>query len=88
MERVENDQDWSLFDPASEPELPELFGEQFTNFYLHLESSNRQFSRISARALWSRILHAQLEAGMPFVLYQDAINSQVSALLRTVAYTD
>ena len=81
MERVENGEDWSLFDPASVPELPELFGEQFMNFYLDMESSNMQLSRIPARILWSRIMHAQMETGMPFILYQDAINGEVPSLL-------
>ena len=32
MRRVENDESWSLFDPADVPELSELFGDEFIQF--------------------------------------------------------
>ena len=33
MKRVEKNQDWYLFDPAETPELPELYGEEFSKKY-------------------------------------------------------
>ena len=37
MKRVENDQDWSLFDPNQTPDLVDLYGDKFENKYIEYE---------------------------------------------------
>ncbi len=38
MRRVEDDADWSLFDPDAVPELPDLWGEEFDDAYRAAET--------------------------------------------------
>jgi len=40
MKRVEADGEWSLFDPKSTPELPDLYGEEFERVYAQAEPAS------------------------------------------------
>lgn len=90
MRRVEEDGEWTLFDPKETPELIESYGADFDDAYKNLEqrySSSGSFtgteenkrnnvkgSRIKARDLWDRIITSQIETGTPYMLYKDAAN--------------
>jgi ribonucleoside-diphosphate reductase subunit M1 len=75
MERVQNDKDWTLFCPHDVPLLPETWGHTFTNHYITYEN-NRKIPKVTmpARKVWNAILEAQIETGMPYMLYKDTCN--------------
>jgi ribonucleoside-diphosphate reductase alpha subunit len=74
MERVAEDGDWSLFCPNECPGLNLVWGEKFVQLYEKYESENRARTTLKARDLWSAILDAQTETGVPYMLYKDAAN--------------
>lgn len=90
MQRVQDDAEWTLFDPKETPELIEAVGERFNQLYLaleklqHGESTNPRVElrrpnavrckSIKARDLWDRIITSQIETGTPYMLYKDAAN--------------
>ena len=81
MERVKNDQEWTLFCPKYTPKLKDTFGEEFENWYLHYErelqtvKGNEKFmKRMPARDLWNELLTTQIESGMPFMTNKDTAN--------------
>lgn len=77
MERVENDEDWSLFCPNEAPGLAECWGEKFKELYESYESQPSKIRQtIKARKLWVAILEAQTETGVPYMLYKDACNGK------------
>ena len=70
----QEDQLWSVFDPQDVPELQDRYGDDFDTAYVDLENNDKAISTLPARRLWDRILQAQIETGMPFMLFHDAIN--------------
>jgi len=77
MERVEADGPWLLLCPTEGPGLHDCFGAAFRKRYLELEASPPRSSKaLPAREIWKRILTAQRETGMPFMLYKDAANAK------------
>lgn len=76
MERVDADADWSLFCPNEAPGLHECFGAAFVDLYTRYEMEGRARSTVKARALWSKIVEAQIETGTPYMLYKDAANGK------------
>jgi ribonucleoside-diphosphate reductase alpha subunit len=77
MERVEQDADWSLFCPNEAKGLSDCWGEEFKQLYISYEARDKIVrKRVKARHLWSAILEAQTETGVPYMLYKDACNSK------------
>ena len=80
MERVKNDEDWSLFCPNEAPNLSDMFdtprGKKFTKLYLKYEEEGLARKTVKARELWTEILKAQIETGTPYILYKDAANNK------------
>ena len=76
MERVENDAEWSLFCPATTPELPETYGDEFRELYLKFEKEGKAIHTMKARDLWFAILESQIETGSPFMLFKDHANNK------------
>lgn len=74
MERVENDQMWSLFCPSTAPYLSDRIGPVFKDLYEQYESEKRYIRQVRARDLWAEILRSQIETGTPYMLYKDACN--------------
>ena len=74
MKRVENDQPWTLFCPTDAPGLFESWGEEFEALYEKYEREGRGRHTIQARELFTQILDAQIETGMPYMLFKDACN--------------
>jgi len=80
MKRVEQDLDWSLFSPDEAPGLsdvyddPYLFTQEFTELYERYEKEGRARKVVKARKLMDAILTAQIETGVPYMLYKDAAN--------------
>lgn len=74
MKRVEEDGDWSLFCPNEAPGLPDTHSEEFEALYTQYEQEGRARKTMKARDLWARIIEAQIETGVPYMLYKDAAN--------------
>ena len=74
MERVHNNEMWSLFSNDDAPGLHDVCGDEFKALYLKYEEANKQRTQISAQTLWLKILDSQMETGMPYLLYKDACN--------------
>eukprot|EP01023_Acetabularia_acetabulum_P042826 TRINITY_DN4269_c1_g2_i5.p1 TRINITY_DN4269_c1_g2~~TRINITY_DN4269_c1_g2_i5.p1 ORF type:complete len:769 (+),score=119.94 TRINITY_DN4269_c1_g2_i5:149-2455(+) len=74
MERVENNQEWSLFCPNEAPGLADVWGEEFNSLYERYEKEGRARKTMPAQRLWFAILESQVETGTPYMLYKDACN--------------
>jgi ribonucleoside-diphosphate reductase alpha chain len=79
MKRVEKEQDWYLFDPAEVPELPELYGAEFSakyKEYVKLAEAGklRNFKKISAREQFRAILIQLQATSHPWLTWKDTIN--------------
>lgn len=73
MERVEQDAEWSLFDPNLARGLHEVWGEDFRRLYTKYEKTVSR-TVIKAQALWKQIVIAQIETGTPYIVYKDTCN--------------
>lgn len=76
MERVRDDETWSLFCPSTLPEkLENVYGEDYRKLYLEYEQQpGLARQQVSAQKLWIAICNAQIETGNPYLLYKDAVN--------------
>lgn len=79
MQRVEENANWTLFDPAEVPGLIDAVDSEtnkaFTTLYEKYEAEGKG-ETISARELWLHILENQIETGVPYILYKDAANNK------------
>ena len=71
MKQVETDSDWYLMSASG---LENVYGEEFETLYWNLVSEGKYSKKIKARELWTRILHSQIETGVPYMLYKDSCN--------------
>ena len=75
MKRVEENAQWTLFDPYECPELTELYGEEFEAKYIEYENDPSVLKEhISAKELWKKILTNYFESGLPFLGFKDNAN--------------
>lgn len=74
MERVEKDEQWTLFCPSEAPGLADVVGDDFKKLYTKYEKEGRGRKQVSAQKLWFKILDSQIETGTPYLLYKDAAN--------------
>ncbi|WP_259070539.1 ribonucleoside-diphosphate reductase subunit alpha [Mucilaginibacter sp. X4EP1] len=76
MQRVEANEDWSLFCPHEAPGLADCWGKEFEDLYTRYEREGRARKVIKAQELWFAVLDAQVETGTPYLLYKDAANGK------------
>ncbi len=74
MERVEANGTWSLFCPNEAPGLADVCGADFKALYETYEKEGRARKVVQAQHLWFEVLKAQIETGVPYMLYKDAAN--------------
>lgn len=75
MQRVEQDDIWTLFDPYDCRELTTLYGEEFNKRYKELEENESIVKeKIKAKNLWKKILTSYFETGSPFLCFKDNAN--------------
>ncbi len=79
MKRVQNEQDWYMFDPAETPGLTELYGEAFSKRYAeYIEMAEagklRTFEKTPARQQWRQILIRLQASSHPWITWKDSIN--------------
>ena len=79
MKRVEQDEDWYLFDPAETSDLTELYGKEFSERYkeyikLAEAGELREFEKTSARQQFKQILTSLQATSHPWLTWKDTIN--------------
>lgn len=79
MQRVSENQDWTLFSPDEAPDLHDLYGKAFTDAYVAYEAKAargeiKNSKKISAAILWRKMLTMLFETGHPWVTFKDACN--------------
>ena len=76
MERVEKDQEWTLFSPENVPGLTDTYGEEFNKLYQKYEEDKsipRQ--EVMAKDIWKEALRQYFETGNPFLTFKDRANA-------------
>ncbi|NIM02459.1 MAG: ribonucleoside-diphosphate reductase subunit alpha, partial [Acidobacteria bacterium] len=79
MKRVTEDGEWTLFSPDEAPELHHLYGRAFEQKYLEYEAKAERgelalYKKVSATALWRKMLTMLFETGHPWMTFKDACN--------------
>jgi ribonucleoside-diphosphate reductase alpha subunit len=74
MQRVQSNGTWSTFCPKTCPGLSDCYGEEYVALYTRYEREGKASWTMSAREIWKSVYMAQVEAGLPYLLYKDAIN--------------
>ena len=76
MKRVKENKKWSLMCPDKCRGLSDVYGEEFEKLYEKYEKEGKYTKQINAQDLWFKILEAQIEQGVPYILYKDAANTK------------
>jgi ribonucleoside-diphosphate reductase alpha chain len=81
MKRVQNDDDWYLFDPLEVADLNELYGQAFSTRYAEYVAKAeagemRMFKKIGAREQFKSILIALQTTSHPWLTWKDTINNR------------
>ena len=81
MKRVDNNEDWYLFDPLDVSDLSELYGEAFSKKYREYtkKADNgelRVYKKISAREQFRQILISLQATSHPWITWKDTINTR------------
>lgn len=77
MERVQNDEKWSLMCPDTCRGLSEAVGDEYKRLYESYEKDPKKvIKRVQARDIWREILRSQMETGTPYVCYKDSLNQK------------
>ena len=74
MRRVEEDGQWSLFDPSTVPELPDLFGPAFDAAYAQAEAQGMARKTMRARDLYGRMMRTLAQTGNGWMTFKDKSN--------------
>ncbi|MGA9525200.1 MAG: ribonucleoside-diphosphate reductase subunit alpha [Myxococcaceae bacterium] len=74
MKRVEADAAWSLFDPKTVPDLPDLFGDAFEQRYLEAEARGLAVKMVKARDLYGRMMRTLAQTGNGWMTFKDTSN--------------
>jgi ribonucleoside-diphosphate reductase alpha chain len=76
MKRVEENGDWYLMCPDESRGLSNVHSEEFEALYNSYVGSGKYRKKMPARELWTKILHSQVETGVPYMLYKDSANKK------------
>ena len=74
FKRLEEKGAWSFFDPATVPELHEVYGEEFEAIYAEYEDLGLAVGTIPAEEFWRKILSSLFETGGPWITFKDECN--------------
>src|SRR5271170_4594761 len=74
MRRVEEDGQWSLFDPSTVPDLPDLFGSAFEAAYVQAEAQGLAKKTLRARELYGRMMRTLAQTGNGWMTFKDKSN--------------
>lgn len=81
MERVENNLNWTLFDPkevydVTGKKLQDMYWEEFNKFYMECEQNAQLTLKevVVAKDLFKKYLKCTVETGMPYAFFRDTVN--------------
>jgi ribonucleoside-diphosphate reductase alpha chain len=79
MQRVQQNEQWTLFSPDEAHDLHDLYGQAFAKRYREYEqlAANGKlgnFKRVSALELWRKMLTRLFETGHPWITWKDPSN--------------
>jgi len=74
MQRVERDEQWSLFDPKDVPAFPDIWGEAFELAYLAAEKNGLARKTLPARELYGKMMRLLAQTGNGWMCFKDASN--------------
>lgn len=76
MQRVRDNESWSLMCPILCKDLTHVYGRAFNQKFERYEALNSPYvvRKIKARHLWDHILAAKIETGVPYLMFKDACN--------------
>lgn len=80
MKRVQDDQDWYLFDPLDVPDLTELYGQAFSTRYAEYialaDAGQLRHKKMRAREQFRAILVSLQSTSHPWLTWKDTINTR------------
>ncbi len=83
MERVEQDAEWTIFDPheielVHGKKLQDNFDKDFVKLYKVLEKDDRLKVKrtVKAKDLFKKFMKVAVETGMPYVFFRDTVNRE------------
>lgn len=82
MQRVQDDAEWSLFDPSVVPELVDTHNAEFEAAYLQAERQGKAVRTVSARKLYARMMRTLAETGNGWMTFKDKCNRASNQTLR------
>lgn len=75
MQRVKDNQPWSVICPTQCPGLQDAVGDNYKQLYEECESKRNVVKTFeSAREVWFAIIDSQIETGTPYMMYKDHAN--------------
>jgi ribonucleoside-diphosphate reductase alpha chain len=79
MQRVQRNEEWTLFSPNEVSDLHDLYGQAFAERYCEYErlaerNELRNYRRVSALELWRKMLTRLFETGHPWITWKDPSN--------------
>jgi ribonucleoside-diphosphate reductase alpha chain len=74
MQRVERNEQWSLFDPKDVPQLPDLFDAEFEAAYVQAEATGLARKQMPARDLYARMVRVLAQTGNGWMTFKDKSN--------------
>ena len=77
MDRVLQDEQWTLFEPSKAPQLASKYGLDWNIAYERLEDAGQGLCTVRARSLWVAIVQCQLETGGPAIVFRDSMNGEL-----------
>jgi ribonucleoside-diphosphate reductase alpha chain len=78
MERVKNNEKWSLMCPNTSKGLSDVYGDKFVNLYQKYEDEGKYIKQVNAQDLWFKILESQIETGVPYIGFKDHVNRKTN----------
>lgn len=76
MERVRDDEDWSLMDPNKCKGLDDVYGDNYKQLYLKYEKEGKAEKVVKAQDVWKKICKSQIETGTPYMCFKNACNAK------------
>ena len=74
MERIEADENWSLFCPDECPGLNDVWGDEYKKLYLKYESEGKARETVKARDILEATYDLIKEQGVPYIGFKDNVN--------------
>ena len=65
---------WSLMCPKKCINLINCYGYEFEKNYIEYENNKQYNKQINILNLWNHIMEVQMESGVPYIMYKDAVN--------------